>query len=242
MEASAAGLGQGDAGQGNQGVNEGQGAQLQAVPGLDPAAINETLQQLGQGQEGMREILQSLVGGQQQQEQVQDDGLGDFNLDFLDPATPGFDPTTVGQQLQQLISSQAEAKAQQLIQQHVNPLESRLGEFERSQQVTALAEEFPELQEPENAKQVVGLAAQVVQAYSWPKELAGDPRLWRVLYLAGRATDAHNEEEAQGGEQPGAAFLEGGRGARPAGVPQGQDLGDLITGAGGRRGAGALPF
>jgi hypothetical protein len=82
MEASAAGLGQGDAGgEGNQGVGEGQ--QQQAGLGFDPAELNATLQSLGQGQDGLRELLTTQFAGQQE---AADDGLGDFNLDFLDPA------------------------------------------------------------------------------------------------------------------------------------------------------------
>lgn len=240
MEASGAGLGQGDAGQqGGDGEGQQQGGFGQAEFGQ----LNQTLQAIGQGQEGLRELLQNQLAGQQQEggEGEGDDGLGEIDLSFLDPASVGFDPAQIGPQLQQVIRDQATAQAQQIIQQQLNPVTERFDAFERNQQLSDLAAEFPELTQEENARQVFGLARQVTDAFGWGEQMAGDPRFVRILYLAGRAADAHNEEEAQGG-QPGAALLEGGGGARPSGVGQGQDMGELITGGGGRRGAGALPF
>ena len=240
MEASQAGLGQGAGGADAAGGEDAGG-------GIDAGALAQIQQQVQQqgtqfaeGLEGLRGLLQQTIGdgGQQQQE---DDGLGDLDLGFLDPAQPGFDPAQMAGQLQEIIDQRATAQAQRIVQQQVNPLQQRIEQNERMQAFTALVDEFPELGEEGPARQIVGLTRQFVESSGWPAAMADDPTLMRVLYLAGRATDAHNEEEAQGPD-PGAALLGPGRGASPQGLGQGQDLGELITGPKGRRGAGVLPF
>lgn len=231
MEGSVAagGQGAGDGGQG-QGTGEAAPAAAPQAPAFDPGALTAQLETMSQGQEGLRELMQQLVPAAEPENH-------DIDLGFLQD--PMADPEVIGQQLQAIIQGEAQRIAGDQVQQAVTPLTEKLSGMEREQQVRDLAAEFPEMTQPEVAQQVVGLANQIVQAYGWPAEMAGDPRMWRMAYLAGRATDAHNQEESGG--DPAAALVEGGRGPNP-GAGQQVDLGEQIVNGGGRRGAGALPF
>lgn len=245
MEGSVAAGGQGQGAGGDAG-GQGDAQQQQQVQqqspaellGFDPQALLGQLEQVQSGQEGLRELLQAQ---QQGGEEEADQG---FDLSFLDPMS-GLDPQQMGQQLQTLLRGEAERiadqRVQQIVQERIDPLVQRLDEGDRTQMLRDLTAEFPEIAEPEMAQQVVGLSTQIVQAYGWPQEMAADPRLWRLAYLAGRAADAHNEEE-QGGADPVTALLEGGRGPMPGGGQGQVDLGEQIVNGGGRRGASVLPF
>lgn len=233
-----------ETGQGAGGAAQGEGQQQQGgngegtgtVPGLE--AMAQQMQEFGQQLEPMREFLQSQQWQDIQQAQGQEPGQqeGDpfegLDLGYLeDPAiAAGMDPNQFSQQLAQTISQAAE----QIADKRVGPVEQRMQEMQRQQDVAALVGEFPEMAEEETAQQVLAAASQLAQQMGQP-ELAENPQFWRVVYMAGRAADAAAEEQ---GEIPAPGQLESGAGATPGGG--GGDLGDQIVGA--RRGASVLPY
>lgn len=224
MEAS--GIGQGDSGQQGDG-DSGEG-------GLDYAALQQSLDATNQSVGEMREFLQSNPWQQVQNAEPaeqSDDGLGELDLGYLDPETAAMmEPAELQQRLTQTITQAAE----KIADQRVAPLQEGLDEIRRENAVNALVGEFPEFGEPETAQQVVEAAGQLAQSMNRP-DLANEPDFWRLVYMAGRAADAAQEEQ---GEVPAPASLESGAGATPGGG--GGDLGDQIVGAG--RGGSVLPF
>jgi hypothetical protein len=232
MSAVGQGTGGGEAAQG-QGEAQDQG---QAAPDLN--AFTDQLSQIAQGQEEMRQYLASNPwqaaeqpdDGQQQQPQ-------ELDLSWLDSADPAYDPQAVGQRLNDVISQAAQTQAQQI----VGPMQEQLLELRRDQQARDLAAEFPEIAQPDVAQKIAGpggLAHQYAEMLGQPG-LAAEPSFWRLCYMANKAADAANAEQ-EGSEGPGAAHLESGAGAGPAG--QQVDLKALILGADGPRGSKVLDF
>jgi hypothetical protein len=202
----------------------------------------QQMQEFGQQLEPMREFLQSnpwqeiqQAQGDPQQQQESDPFSG-LDLGFLeDPSVAAqMDPEQFSQQLSQTISQAAEQIADRQVEQRVGPVEQRLTEMQRAQEVTALVGEFPEFGEEDTAKQVLQAAGQLAEQMGQP-ELGQQPSFWRLVYMAGRAADAAAEEQ---GDISAPAGLESGAGATPGGG--GGDLGDQIVGA--RAGRGVLPF
>ena len=227
MEASGIGQGQGDSGQQGDGESGG---------GLDYAALQQSLDATNQSVGEMREFLQSnpwqQVQNAEPDAEQSDDGLGELDLDYLDPETAAMmEPAELQQRLTQTITQAAE----RIADQRVAPLQEGLDEIRRENAVNALVGEFPEFGEPETAQQVVEAADQLAESMNQP-HLANEPDFWRLVYMAGRAADAAQEEQ---GEVPAPASLESGAGATPGGG--GGDLGDQIIGAG-RAGSSVLPF
>lgn len=233
MEGSQA-LG-GQQGQGQQG-GEGAAAAAdgQGQQGPDINAIAAQLESLTGSQEELRQFLmsnpwqqQAAQGGQQQEAA----GPAELDLSFLDIENPTFDPSTVADRLQQVIAQQIDSRVQPV----VDKLTGERQEEQRQRDAEILVGEFPEMRETDVAEQVVLLARQMAEALGRP-DLANEPKFWRYAYMVGRAADAANTE---GAETPGAAHLEGGGGATPAGSQV--DLGDLIVGTS-RGGSSVLPF
>jgi hypothetical protein len=245
MEAS--GMGQGTGGDGGQ-QGDQQGGEGQ---GLDLAALQGQLTQHGESLESMREFMQELRQAQPQQPDPQQQPDLELDLSYLDPeVAASMDPQQLQQMLGQTIQQQAEAVAQRMLDQRLNPLQDQIAEQQRSADVGALIGEFPELGEDETAEQMLKAAGHlaqqiapgIAQAMGMPGEteriaqaLANSPAHWRSTYLAGRAVDAAQEEQ---GDVPSPVSLESGAGATPGGG--GGDLGDQIVGA--HRGASVLPF
>lgn len=232
MEASVAANGQ--AAQAAQG-DGGQAADGQQQ-GPDIGALAGQLEQLQGGQEELRQFL--LSNPWQQQEAAEPETPSEpeaLDLSFLDPDDPGWDPQQVAQRLSGLIDQAAEQKMQPL-QERLNSIESTNAEARREAEAERLANEFPELQQRDVAEQVVGAAQQIAEAYGQP-ELANEPWFWRMTYMAGRAAESAQQE---GTEDPQAAHLEGGAGARPGGSQQVDGAEQILSP--GRRGRGALPF
>jgi hypothetical protein len=222
-------------------VQQGQGTDAGAV-GIDAAAINDTLAGLASQQEEMRNFLQSAPwaqaapGTQDAQTQAAEPQVPAADLSFLDPASPTFDAENAGDLLANAIQQQVQATSQQLVQDAITPLQQQLAEAKSQQEADALAAEYPELAQPEVAKQVIDTTKEYVSAMNLPPELAGNMGMIRLVYMAARAADAANQQGAQGAQ---AATLEGGAGARPGGSQGGLTV-DQIVGAGGRR--NVLPF
>jgi uncharacterized protein YdiU (UPF0061 family) len=220
----------GDAGQAQGQGEAAEGQQQQAGP--DYAAIMETLQQQGQGLDQMREFLQTNPWQAQEQEAEPEQQLPE--LGFLESGDPEFDQQ-LAQNLQNLISQQAE----QQVQQHLSPLQEQLQTMQREKAASDLVGEFPELNEPEHAQRIVSMTRQYAEMMGRP-DLADEPQMWRLMHLANAAMVAAKEE----GEQSPAAHLEGAGGAGAGQQPQ-VDLGDMIvngTGEGAPLGRRALPF
>jgi hypothetical protein len=231
VEASQAGLAGGDAAQGD-------GQQQQGEGGQDVGALAEQLQAMQAGQEELRQFLTSQPWQQQQQgeEQQEETAEEPLDLSFLDPEDPGFDPNALAERLGGLISQTAEQRAQALIA----PVQQQQAEMRRQNEARDLVAEFPEIANEETAQQVTSVARQLAEANGHP-ELADEPWMWRLTYLAGRAIDSANDE---GSDEPGAAHLEGGGGARPTGGQQG-DPADAYRQAlreAARGGSSVLPF
>jgi hypothetical protein len=235
MEASGTAVA-GDGGQ--QGAEQGQ---QQGESGQDVGALATQLQSMQAGQEELRQFLMDQPW-QQQGQQGEGEGEGEqqseepLDLSFLDPGDPTFDPDQLAQRLGGLINQTAEQRAQALIA----PVVQQQAEMRRQNEARDLVAEFPEIAQPEVAQQVVQVARQLAEANGHP-ELADEPWMWRLTYMAGRAVDSANEE---GSQEPGAATLEGGGGARPTGGQQGdaaEEYRQALKGAA-RGGRSALPF
>lgn len=253
MEGSGQGgqAAQGDGGQGD----AQQGAE--AGTGPDFGAMQSTLQQVVQGQESMREFLQSapwqeIQQAQQTGQEADPNAFEGLDLSYLDPEVAAqMEPQQLQQMLGQTIQQQAQSVAEKMLNDRINPLQEQIAEQQHNQEVNALVGEFPELAEEETAQQVLGAAKQLAeqmapalaQALGRPGDaaqiaqaLANSPAHWRTTYMAGRAADAAQEES---GDINAPASLESGAGATPGGGG-GDSRADSIVNAG--RGSSVLPF
>jgi hypothetical protein len=246
MEASAAAGPAAAAGEGDPSQDGGQ-PQEQGQPDL--AAIQQQLAELGPSLEQMRGMLTEQQEGmyaQQQQlaeaqgwtpeqiAQAEAEAQPQADLSYLNPDAPGYDPNMAAQTLANVMQQ----ASQQQVQQAVAPLQEQIATMEAQRQADLLAAEFPELEDPEIAQNVVNVSRQYAEIIGKP-ELGDNPAFWRMAYMAGRAADAANAEQQQ---QPAAATLEGAAGASP-GIPadEQQQLVQGILNAGGR-GRSVLPF
>jgi hypothetical protein len=234
---TAAGTGQGDAGGEAAAAAEGQGT------GPDLNSLIADLQQTTHGQEDLRQqmtTMQELLTQRLPEPQAEEapDPLADIDLSWLDSGDPQLDQQ-MAQNFKTMVDAAVNARVEQAVQQHVGPLQQSQQEMQRSMEADQLTEEFPEMREPEVARQVIRNAVEAAETFGVP-EHADKPWFWRMTYLAGRALDAAHEEE--GSEQPQVAHLEGAGGAIPGGGQQ-VDLLKLIAGGDeGRLGRRALPF
>ena len=234
MEGSVAAGGQGTA-QGQQAAQAAEGQQQ--TQGPDIGALAGQLEAMHAGQEQLRQLLMDSPVLQPQGEPEADPEPLDLSFLMDDP---GFDP----QQMSQRLGGALEQAAQQQAQTAVNPLQERLDQMEQrlnesriEQQARDMAAEFPELDDPQVAGQVVGAAQQIVEAQGWPAAVASEPAFWRLIFMAGRAAEAAQNE---GTEDPRAAHLEGGAGARPGGSQQVHGVDSILSPD--RKGRGVLPF
>jgi hypothetical protein len=222
MEASMAGQGQGDAGDGYGQGFDGEGFD---GAGMDVAALADQFGSLSEGQEEMRQILAGL---QEQLAQPQDDpGLPALDLDASDlehaggdPGDGFGDPVADAQELAGHLSAVMDA--------HTAPLREEIGDLRRSHDAAQLISEFPEMGEGDTIEQVMGTTADFAHVLGRP-ELAGNFQLARTVHLAGRALEIAQQEGD--GEVPQAAHLEGGGGAGP-GSGRGVSAAQAIVGAG----------
>jgi hypothetical protein len=216
----------------NGGTGEGGGEAQQAAP--DFGALSEQLQQLAGGQEELRQFLATNPWQAQetQQQQEQTPASPEVDLSWLDPADPGYDPEQMSQRLTETFGQYV----QQATEQATAPVMEQMQDMQREQAAERLVNEFPDLQDADTANEVVRAAHEYASAMGVP-QLGNDPKLWRLMYLSGRAIDAAQQE---GSGDPGAAHLEGGGGANPGSAQV--DPADVIMNAGGKRGASVLPF
>lgn len=248
MEASAAaGPAAGDGGTGPDAPQQ-QPGQEQQQEGQQPdlAQLQQQLAELGPNLEQMRGMLteqqeaqqaaweqqQQYAPGydpaQEQQEQPQTD------LSFMDPDSPAYNP----QQAAMALAGLMEQQSQQQVQAAVEPLQHQIATMEAQRQADLLAGEFPEMEDPEIAQNVIDVSRQYAQMLGQP-ELGDNPAFWRMAYMAGRAADAANAEQQA---PPAAATLEGAGGASPGSSADAQQ--QVVQGILNADGAGrsVLPF
>lgn len=246
MAAQGQGTAQAASGDAAQGQQAQQGDAQQQGP--DFGSLVGTVEGLQSGYQETRQaldqVMQSLAGApwlQQQdgQQAGQEQTPMDVDLSFLDAADPAFNPEQAATQLQSLVGQLVE----QGVQQQVAPVQEQQAEMRRQWEAAQLTSEFPELSDPDTAREVVQSAQQYAQMFAptigaeAAQRLAQEPAFWRVMYGMGRAMDAAQDE---GSGDPGAAHLEGGGGANPGGAAQ-VDPGDLIVQAA-QGGRNSLPF
>lgn len=238
---SAPAASQGDAGQ--QGEGQADGGQS-----LDPSQIAQQFEGFQQGQEELRgqlsqlgEFLQSQPWQQQPEPQQQPQGF-EQTPEFAQFADQlGADPQEMAQQLAPLFDQHV----QQAVQQYVGPVAEQLDDMRRTQAARDLTEEFPDLNDPQNAQEVIELSSQYAKVLSngdqnVERMLASNPALWKLIVLGGKAYDA---QKAEGAETPQAAHLEGSGGQGPGNAQQGGDAWkQQVFGPQSERGAGVLPF
>lgn len=186
----------------------------QQTPDLQ-TQLEPLLAPINQQMEETRQFLQNLQQPEEAQEPQQPE-LPAVDLSAFDETNPQYDPAQAAQQLTDMIDQRAQAQAQQLMEQHVAPLQEAQDEMRRSRDAEALAAKYPDLQKPEVAKQVIDAAHQMAEQLGHP-ELANNPTFWEHALLNLRAVEyARNS----GAESPQAATLEGAGGASP-GAQQG---------------------
>src|SRR5215831_4163313 len=249
MEASAAaGPAAGDGGTGPDAPAQQQGQpdqQPQQDQQPDFAQMQQQLADLGPSLEQVREMLmeqqqpqegyepQAYEGDPSQYQQPQPE-QPQADLSFMDPDSPAYNPQQAATALAQLMQQES----QQQVQAAVAPLQQQIQTMEAQRQADLLAGEFPELEDPEIAQNVIDVSRQYAQQLGQP-ELGDNPAFWRMAYMAGRAADAANAEQQQ---QPAAATLEGAGGASPGGAADAQQ--QVVQGILNADGAGrsVLPF
>lgn len=208
MEASQAGLAASDGQQQGDAQNgEGQGdANAQMAQQIESLA--NTLPQLQQSQEQMREYLQSNPWAPQDETQEEPQVA---DLSFLDESSPQYDPNAVAQRLSEVMKQEASTEAERLMQEKLAPIQAQVQEMKSQQGADELAAEFPELKDAKVAQQVIEHAEQQAQILGHP-ELVGNFQFVRQVYLMGRAMQLSQEQRGDGAP---AATLEGAGGASP---------------------------
>jgi hypothetical protein len=201
VEASVAGQGQGDAGQ-------GEATQQQ---GPDLSALADQLGTLSAGQDEMREFLQSQPWQTTDAPQEQQAGEPELDLDlsqYID-ADGQYDPAQVSQMLSERLGEVVE----KVVEQRLEPLRQETKDMRQEREWQVIADQFPELADEQVARPVFEMAKTMSEQNGHP-ELAQEPWFVRVVYTGMKSLEAAAEE---GAEAPSAAHLEGGGGAAPAG-------------------------
>jgi len=219
--AAAGGIG-GDAG-GQQGeATNGNGQ------GLDLAALAEQLGGTNESLEQMREFLLSQPWAQAQAGEYGADAEGEQSVDlsFFDHddegELDGYADDELGDDdaTEQTIEALANA-TEGFVESATAPLAERVDQMQRAAEWQQIAEEFPDLSDVDTARETFQIAGAYAEAKGWPAEVAASPGLVRLIYMAGMAVRAAQEE---GGEGDDVAHLEGGAGAAGAGAPEGNHI------------------
>jgi len=220
MEASQAGLAASGDGQGEA---QDQGHDAIGQLGERLSAFEQSAQE---AQEENRKILQNAPWMQQAEEEPQAPPPPD--LSSFDENSPNYDPENAAQRLQEIMQEQGKSAAQQALEEQLGPMREELAELRSQRAADDLAAQFPELEKPEIAKQVIEKTGEYAQMIGDPS-LEGNFDFIKLVYMASKA--AQRQAEDTGRESPNAATLEAG-GASPAGSqgqPSGEQLTDLVT-------------
>lgn len=214
---------------------DGQQAQEQQQAGLSPdlaqqlATVPDQLEQLRSWMEESQQAQQQQAPGVEAEQEPEP-----ADLSFVNPESPNYDPQAAAQQLLGVLEQQnADA-----VKAAVEPLQQQLQDQQTQREADFLAQEFPELAQPETADAVFKATREWVQAAGLPPEAAGNMQVVRAVFMMGRAAELHNDEQAREGQN--AATLEGAGGASPGGTGQGGLTAQSILDGGGGR--SPLPF
>lgn len=163
-----------------------------------PQELTERLDELSGRWDQLEPLLQGLQP-QQQEEQQQQPGIDEY----LDENGLAIDPDG----LQGFIASEA----QRIATEQVGPLQQQMQSMQDAivdQDIDALAEDYPELQDEGTAKNLAQRAQQFAAQNQMP-QLARNAEFLEMLYLAGRAMQQAQQEVPAGGQD---VHLEGGSG------------------------------
>ncbi len=229
MEASAAGLAGDGTGDGQQQQGEQQEGQ-----GPDLATIASGQDDLRSQLEQMRSYMEEQSWQPPEVPAEQDTPPEPADLSFVDPNEPNYDPQRAAGQLLEVLQQQN----QQALSEALAPLQNDLQEVRSAREADYLAQEFPDLQNPETADAVFKATAEAVQAAGLPAEAAQNMQMVRLVYLAGRAQELAAGEQSEEQSQQ-VATLEGAGGASPGGSTGGLTAESIVSAPGGRS---PLPF
>lgn len=190
------------------------GAEPQAAEPTN-ADIAASIQQFGKDVEGLREHLATEPWKPAEEEETVDTPAEpeDIDYSFLNTPEVQADPNLGLQELTKVIRDEAK----KIAAQEISPVRQDLQQKEEQRQLNQLSDDYPQLQDPKAAEELLALGETFVNKEGLPKELATHPGMLRNLYLASRAR-AQNEES---GGDTAAANLEGAGGASPGGAGQG---------------------
>ena len=118
----------------------------------------------------------------------------------------------LGEQAQGLDPDQLRSAFQKVVQDTVGPQREELREWRLDREAAELEGRFPDLQKPEVAREIVGQAQAVAQAFGNP-EMARQPKFIELIYKASMA-DQRAAQETPAGSQ-GGIELESAGGAAP---------------------------
>lgn len=236
----------GQAQQGQQGAE----ANGQHAAGLDPAALNATLEALQGGQEELRQLFQSQQQPPAQQPEGEPEGEDAFDLDGFDDLDgeglpwdgDGLDgePADVAEATATAVDTYLQAAMAPLARE-LSATRQQMSEMDLRSKINELVAGRPELGDPKVGAEVVEAARTLAEAHGMP-ELGGQPWLWGLVYDAMKAHQYAELEEGHEGADDAAAHLEGGGGATPGGGQQDPGAEWARRVAGMRRGSSVLPF
>lgn len=191
----------------------------------DIGAVMQRLDQLN----GRFDNIEPLLQGGEEEYEADEGEEGDEDFDFPGAFNElaGEDGVVDPEDLQGLISQAAEQIAEKKLSERDARL-STVEQYLQAQELNALTEKYPELQDDEQATALSQKVRAFAEARGIP-ELAGDPEFVEFMYLAESARRSA-AQQTPAGTQTG-PFMEGGSGASP-GEPQ-EDPAQAILKAGG---------
>lgn len=228
MEASGLGGGPAAAPEtGGEAEAAAEGAPAEGTAGLDLGPLSQRFDQMeeriGPMLERIEQGLPAPEGGEPEAGAEEGDPFAGVDLDALFGADGQPDPAAAEQVLQ---SMQAATQAA------VGPLAAEVAQMRADRQAEVLTTQYPELNDQATLDWVARDAAERAHSMGDPN-LARNPGIIELVYLAGKAQRTAAQETPAGTE--GAAALEGGGGAAPA--PTSEDRGQAIVDAGRRAGS-----
>lgn len=217
---------------------------------VDLSGIASRLDQMGeQFNERFSGIEQHVgIGGEPEFQDPYEETQEDQGQEFFDPYQQQQAPQEPQygeqqQQYQQDPQQQQEAQLQALrefvrqeAQSLVEPLQTQQSETERYIGLSALEDTYPDLQDPEIARETLQRSLEIGKAIGVDRAHATHPDFVEQVYLAGRNLQGAEGETPAGVSDQDEVVLEGGGGASRA-QPE-PNLAEAIVNSGNRR----LPF
>lgn len=217
-----------DAGSGDPADGEGGGDE-----GSEASRLLEAFQTFQQDVGSRFEQLEQRLPQPQQQEEEEPQDEFDPSLYEVDPS--GFSDEDFGDDgeltpeaqqraFAEMVQRAARAEAEKL----VNPLIEQRMQEQRDRYADELEERYPQLQDPETQDRMISLTVEAANRLGRP-EMARDPQLLEMVYLAEQARERAGQEVPAGSTQ--GVALERGGSAGPADASEGPDDGERIVSA-----------